>query len=250
MTENNNLNLELKLLRGCPIEIQNVGKIHPVTIDDILDITLEKYNQHLNVLCIEPEDIKKFLNITDEVQTYEFLYINCLQSKEYRDIVFEALTFFFREEVRFSELYGFYLGEIEEKRVINNENFEEVKYVIKKLNCIASKEDEEEKYNPANERARKILEKLKKDKATRERIKQKENEENMLSLFDLISILAAYGNNLNIFNIWDLTFFQFNNQFNRMKILKDYEVNIQILMNTTEPDKVKYQHWLSKIVKE
>jgi hypothetical protein len=244
------LNLNLKLLRGHPIDINNVGKIHPVKMNNIVDITIGKYNQHLSVLCIETEDIKKLLNITDDLKTFEFIYLNCVKSIEYKDIVIDALKFFFKEEINFQKSYGFYLGDIEENRVISLDNYEEIKYVIKRMNCLVSESEGKEKYNPVNERARKILEKLKKDKAIRERIKQKESDGESLDLFDLVSILSAYGNGINIFNIWDLTFFQFNNQFNRMKILKDYEVNIQILMNTTEPDKVKMQHWLSKIVKE
>jgi hypothetical protein len=242
------LDLNLKLLKGNPIKINNVGIIYPVKISDIVDITIEMYNQHLNILCIESEDIKKLFNFED-MKTYEFIYLNCVQSDEYKNVVIEALSFFFKEKkIDFKELYGFYLGDIKENRLIGLENFEEIKYIIKKLNCLVS-EEEEDKYNPVNDRAKRILEKLKKDKEIREKIKQN-SESDSLNLFDLISILAAYGNNINIINVWDLTIFQFNNQFNRMKILKEYEVNIQILMNTTEPNKVKYQHWLSKIVKD
>lgn len=251
-SELNELNLNLKLLKGNPIKIDGVGSIYPVHMDDIVNVTVEKYNHYLNILCIESEDIKKIFNIADNMQTFEFIYLYCVQSVEYKDIVIEALQFFFKENISFDELYGFYVGDLKENRIINLDNFEKIKFTIKKLNCLVSENEEKEKYNPVNERARKILEKLKKDKETREKLKQKESAENgdSLNLFDLVSILAAYGNNLNLFNVWDLTFFQFNNQFNRMRILKDYEVNIQVLMNTTEPDKVKYQHWLSKIVKE
>jgi RNA binding exosome subunit len=255
MDNNNELNLNLKLLKGNPIKIDNVGTLYPVKMSDIVDITIEKYNLYLNILCVESEDIKKNYNILEDISTFQFICLYCIQSDEYKNIVIDALKFFFKDDVSFEfeeEVCKFYLGDIQESRSIGLENFEEIKYIIKKLNCLVSENEEKEKYNPVNERAREILEKFKKDKETRERINKKESAENgdSLNLFDLVSILAGYGNGINVFNVWDLTFFQFNNQFNRMKILKDYEVNIQILMNTTEPDKVKYQHWLSKIVKE
>jgi hypothetical protein len=244
------LNLDLKLLRGLPIQINKpsyIGMVHPVTINDIVNLTIEKYYEHLNVLCVDSEDIKKFLNITDEIQTFEFLYINSCKTPDYRKIVLDALMFFFKEDVFFHENIGFYMGDVSEKRFINQDNFEDVKYVIKKLNCIESKEDDE--FNCVSEKAKAILERMKKTRKKLEQAKADEEGEEPLTLFDLISILAAYSNTINVFNVWELTFFQFNNQFNRLKILKDYEVNIQVLMNTTEPDKVKYQHWLSKITK-
>lgn len=246
----NEISLNLKLLHGSPIEIENVGYLYPAKLSDIEKITIEKYNTYLNILCIDKEDIKKILHLKEDFEIFEFIYINCLQSEEYLNIVIEALEFFFKETVSF-DLYKFYLGNIEEKRFIIKENFEEIRDFVKKMNCLKSKrEEEDDGYRPVNEKARKILEKIRKDRETRKQIKRKENQGESLDLFNLISILSAYGNGINIFNVWDLTFFQFDNQFNRLRILKDYELNIQILLNTTEPSKVKFQHWLSKIVKE
>jgi len=243
------LNLNLKLLKGNPIKIDGVGSIYPIHMDDIVNVTVEKYNHYLNVLCIESEDIKKIFNIVDNMQTFEFIYLYCIQSDEYKNIVIDALQFFFKEDINFNELCGFYLGDLKDNRIINLDNFEEIKFIIKKLNCLVS-ENEEDEFNCTSQRAKEILERMKKARKKLQKVKEDEEGGESLTLFDLVSILSAYSNTINIFNVWDLTFFQFNNQFNRLKILKDYEVNIQILMNTTEPDKVKMQHWLSKIVKE
>ena len=246
----NEIDMNLKLLRGKPIEIEMVGKVYPITLNDIVDITIEKYYQFLSLLCVDKISIQKLLNIDDEIGVFEFIYINCIKNDEYKNFILEALEYFLREKIGLCD-YGFYVGFIENNKIINEQIFEEIVKIIKLQNCLVSKV-EKEKYKPVNERARKILEKLKKDQLTREKIKQRQANEDgeSLDLFDLVSILSAYGNNINIFNIWDLTFFQFNNQFNRMKILKDCETNIQILMHTTEPDKVEYQHWLSKIENE
>jgi len=246
----NELDLNMKLLRGTGVKIDKLGTIYPVTIGDIENVTMNKYNQYLNVLCVDTEDIKRLLEITEDIQTFDFIYLNCIRSEEYKNIVIDALQFFFKEEVSLKENYGFYLGDFNDCRFINPDNYEEIKLILKKMNCLVSEVEEKEKYNPANEKARQIAEKLKKSKKIIKEIKRKESDGETLDLYDLISILVSYGNGIDIFNVWNLTFFQFNNQFNRMKIMKDYEVSIQILMNTTEPDKIKYQHWLSKIVKE
>jgi hypothetical protein len=63
---------------------------------------------------------------------------------------------------------------------------------------------------------------------------------------DLISIYAE-AEHVNLEDIFQYDLYQFNNQFNRMKIFKDYEVNIQALLAGAKSDEIEFQHWLSKI---
>lgn len=244
-----NNDIELFLLSGSPIEIPDLCKVYPLTINEIKNITTIKYNQYLSCLCIEKNEIQKIINNNEDINVFEFIIVNCIYHEDYKNLFLDALKCFIRENVGLSDI-GLYIDRKEEKKFINENNFNDIKKIIKLQNCLV--DTTEDNYNPVDERARKIVEKLKKDKEKRKQIKQSEsqNDDNSLTLFDLVSILAAYGNNINIFNIWDLTFFQFNDQFNRMKILKDFNINVQILMNTTKPEEVEIQHWLSKIKKD
>ncbi len=234
-----NLDLDLKLLRGKPILVDNI-KVHPPTLDDIVDISVEKYHKYLNLLCIDEKTIQKLLNLDEKVSMFEFVYFNCTKDIEYRQLIFEAFDFFLREKVEICD-FGFYLGEINENKIIHEEKFNEVTKIIKLQNCITEKE-EEEKFKPANNKARQILEQMKKNQEELEKTKGK----NSLDLHDLISIFSAYSDNTNILNVWDLSFYQFNDQFNRLKIMQDYNANLQILMHCdTSKNKIDLKHWMS-----
>jgi hypothetical protein len=250
------IDLNLKLLRGKPIEIKGIKenqniKIYPITLDQIEDISMEKYNQFLNLICINKESIKNLLseelkNIDDStISVFEFVYAHCTKSEEYKSLIFEALEFFLRCKIEICD-YGFILGDISKDnvtniKIINEEIFNEIVKIIKLQNCIVEK-DTEEKIKPANERARKMLEQMRKNQEELDKIKNKSS----LTMCDLISIFAAYSENMNILNIWDLTFYQFNDQFNRLKIMKEYDANLQILMHCdTSKSKIELKDWLS-----
>ena len=64
---------------------------------------------------------------------------------------------------------------------------------------------------------------------------------------DLISIFAE-AEHLplqDVYNKYDI--YQFNNQFNRLKIMDDYHVNIQALLAGAKSEELHMQHWLTKI---
>ncbi|MFA5559901.1 MAG: hypothetical protein WDA59_10715 [Methanofastidiosum sp.] len=263
------LDLNLRLLRGLPIEVQGI-KIYPVTIDDIVNVTFEKYSRFLNLLCMDKENIKELGVLAEEINPFDFFYINSALNDSYKSLVFEALEFFLREKIGLYicdiiegiekkrdfklndeqkkniiiesiDSKGFYVGSIDDGKIINNDIFNEIVKIIKLQNCIVEKE-EEEKIRPANERARKMLEQMRKNEEELNKIKAK----NALTFHDLVSIFAAYSENTNILNVWDLTFYQFNDQFNRLTIMKTYEANLQILMHCdTSKNKIELKHWLS-----
>ena len=93
---------------------------------------------------------------------------------------------------------------------------------------------------------------LAKRKMLREKIhKSKKNMgEDSISMADLISIFAE-AESMSLQDVYDrYDMYQFNNQFNRLKIMDDFHVNIQALLAGAKSEDVKLQHWLSKIKKD
>ena len=67
---------------------------------------------------------------------------------------------------------------------------------------------------------------------------------------DLISIFAEAEKMppQDVYRNYDV--YQFNDQFNRLKIMDEYHVNIQALIAGAKSEDVKLQHWISKIKKD
>jgi hypothetical protein len=145
------------------------------------------------------------------------------------------MKLFIADKVDFNyDLCEFYIGNLEDKKIINETNYEKFKDILKFQNCINKKQNDEFA-NLANAKAEEIKNKILKG---RQLIKGRESE---ITLDILISALAANGENgLNIINIWDLTFYQFNDQFSMMKMVEDFDINIQSMLAGAKIEDLKH----------
>src|SRR5690606_21994752 len=75
----------------------------------------------------------------------------------------------------------------------------------------------------------------------------REPDDDRIEFADLVSVLAAKHPNLNIVNVWELTYFQFNNQFQRMQLIESYDFGVRQILAGFDKDKVKLQHYIKKI---
>ena len=126
---------------------------------------------------------------------------------------------------------------------ITQENFDDVQAVIRLRNGLQDIEEEEE--NPDNEAARRVLQRRKEERLKRKRLKEVD-EESAITLADLVSILAS-GFGLTMADVMKYDIYQFNDQFNRLKIMDDYEVNVQALLHGAKKENVNLTHWITKI---
>jgi len=233
MIDLNSADIQLKLLAGDSIDVDNIF-IRPLTLCEIKNMYISKYYQYLNILCWDSNRIKKIFDTLQEIDPLEFLVMN-FNSKESEvvNIISNAFKFFIGE-FKYKD-YEFYVNDVK----INKENYSDIQKVLKRQNCLI--ESNEEEFRPANDAARAMIAKLMK---AREKLNEAKSKD-ALDLFDLISILTAYSN-INIFEVWNLTMFQFNNLFNRLRIMRDFDVNVQALIHGAESKDVKLKHWLCK----
>ena len=204
---------------------------------------------------------KLLSNADDIISTFYVLIIGIIQElrqannseEKYEttlyDTVIKFLSLFFRREVYFDKNIGFVVKDDSDDVlfVLNENNYNQFRNVLKQRNCFAGAEDFLDE-NPANEMAAKLLEKR---RMLKEKLRktQKSQDDDGITMADLISIFAEAEKMplQDVYRNYDV--YQFNNQFNRLKIMDDYHVNIQALMAGAKPDDVKLQHWISKIKK-
>ena len=266
--------LELTSLAGLPIKVDGIGKVYPIKLFDIAEITEYKYNQYLNVLCINVDDLNLDKEIEYELKKNDISSFSLIlhlynqdETGEFFKIFKDALKFFLKQEVIFVPYLGtFFIGEnedlesilkdvknekdlkkieniLDENNFINEKKYDNFKEVLILQNCIEKKNIKDEKY--ANEKAREIAEKIKLAKEKINKIKSKQGE--TLSLFDLISAFSGNSKSTNIINVWDMTIFQFNDQFKRMQMIEEYDINIRSLLAGADSNKVNLEHWIRKI---
>lgn len=216
----NNNDLELKLLAGSPIEIHGVGTIYPPTIRDIVNIGESQYNKLLSTLLFDKENIE---NLHDhiELNNFQILFSYCYHQEDFKEITLKAIEFFFREKAQLgfndSNVF-FYFGHEKENRKIDSSNLDQIQFVLKKMSFI--KTNKEPEYNPANSKAKQMIELIMKNK------KNKPLTKEIMNLHSVTSGMAWKSKNINIFNVFDLTVYQLYQGFRVTENIDNYHYTL------------------------
>jgi hypothetical protein len=240
MNININIDDELKLLRGSSFFMDGI-EIKPFTIAEITDqIGYEKYQQLLNIFILEVKDILK--EVPEELNNINvFDLIVQGRIRELFEGLLESICLFLRinnlDELDINEN-----GLVINTKLINSNNWDKLCKIIKMQNCISKQE--EEKYNPANEKAREIIEKIKRYK--NEMPKKKE----LITFPSMISGLAWKSNNVNIFDVYNLTIYQLYDGLKRLNLIDDYQFTLSgIYAGTVDSKKINLNNinWMKTI---
>lgn len=246
-----NLINEEQFYVGIPTQIDNICKVYPVTLREIAQVGVKNFYSYLNLFTLEKEDIDEFFKqqgIEEDITPFQFTLINAAGDERYLQNLQDAFKFFLHEDkiTVLADNEAIVLGEITENRLLMEGNFNAICNIISKQNVTQRESDEEKMNNPSDARAAQIIKKLKEGR----KIREKKKSDSSLSFVDLVASLAAKGNGLNALNVWDLTYYAFNDQFKRMQMIEEYESARQSILAGADPKKVKLEYWMRPIEKE
>jgi len=216
---------ELKLLSGEPIFVENIGFIYQPTLKKIKQVGMNVYYKYLLIITNLPESINDYNELFQIICGYY----------DIRNEFEKACSFFINEKPNYFDKYksfaigvdGFYL---------NQDNYLDFVNVIKKINGLKL-ENKKETY--ADEKAKQIAERMKKAREKRE----KNNNDESITLDNIISSVASKHPSYNLFNIWDLTVYQLYDQYKRLNMIDQYHVHISAMIQGAEIKDLK--HWSS-----
>jgi len=232
--------LSLKLCSESPVYIDGVP-IFPISLQTISDIGYIRFNAELKLLCLTADEINSLIGSDiSEIGIFTYLVGSALNDSKLMDILLFWLSVITHSRIVFSKgRLCFSSGAFD----INKDNFGEIQSIIRCRNGLHDINDEVE--NPDNEAARRILQRRKEERLKRRKSKSG-SEESAITLSDLISILAS-GLGMTMQEIMGYDLYQFNDQFNRLKIMDDYEVSVQALLHGAKKEDVNFTHWITKI---
>jgi len=216
--------INLRLLAGMTIDINNLGVLTPLKLKEITNIGESNYNELLSVLLIDKSNIEGLND--QEICNLELLMVYSYQNIEFREKVLKSLKLFLGNEFFMSNEGLFYCRKlisdnyglfVYKNLVLDKDPFDDFQYVLKKANHIENKKEDE--IIPGNERARKFMEKL---KLSKQNIKKPET----MNLHSIISGIAWKSNNINIINIFDLTIYQLYDAYHRLENIDNYHYTL------------------------
>ena len=246
---------KLRLLRNKSTTVNEIINVYPLTIGEIEDIGEEDYRMYLNCLLIDKnslnseglsrEEKKEFNKITP----LDTLLLYCHQDLEFRRITEESFLIFTKEEVEYSindehPIGCFYFYVEGNKILLDNNLFNEFRTILMKQNYLQDQQSSSG-FKPANNKATELMERMNKIK---EKL-NKQNKEESLPLSEIVSIVSAYSNDVNILTVWDLTIFQLYELYARLLLWDSYHNDYIHLphMEKEDQEKISKNHWAKKL---
>ena len=198
---------------------------------------------------MENEELKELLS---PLSDFEYLVLLAQMDPENQKLISAAFQFFTGDKPTFVNTpVSIILGDITEKRVLTKDNFTGFSELIA-LACAMRnpKEDTIEFLDSDTPRVRALKEKMLKGRRDREEAKKKARKkdgESELELSDLIGSLTIGSNSYNMSNVWDLTYYAFQDQLKRMSWREEFDINTRASMAGAKLDKSKLSHWIKSM---
>lgn len=245
-----------------PYFIPNIGTIINPTLRDIRRLTHRVFTLYVNICAISVTDYleqcnlkEQYDNLSQEEKDKNNLYTLLLYTNI--ELLFSLIDFFIKDEVEFIKddvSFHIYTEETvsdgntikQEIGVINTDNFDTFRNEVLKILGLKQIETKKPKYK--TERARLLAEKIAKAKSQLPKaIKQDEN----MAFDNLIKKYCTHNKvGINILNVWDMTFYQFNTMFSEYNVGRQMDFNDAIASNTfsyKESSDYKPMLWIEKI---
>jgi hypothetical protein len=245
----NEIDLKINMLSGSPLYADDL-RVDQIKLKDIVDFGYAKYSRYLNLLTITKDELIKE-GETTPLSLFEII-INSGDQPLIKAFA-EGLCFFLNESVEdyyVVEGYGIAFGvgnqENPISKVVTTDNFPDIVQILKYQNCLTSSSNNYIKVNPAaNEKTRKVQERMEKARIALEKAKQSSSaSESNIDFFDIISSVSTKSNTYNKQNVWDLTFYQLYDEYKRLEAIVGFETSVLAL---TQGAKIDLKHWSSKI---
>lgn len=231
-----------KLIFGYPIEFQDICFVYPPTFKDIIMKGWNRYSELLNTLILSQEDLIDLFNQDNDMfdtpapDPLTYLTTKCSMSPQYEDLVKQAFQFFTHQSiVVFYDSCELVVGDVMDKKIINQDNFFEFQNLIREI-CgitLAEKPDPNEHQH---------LRYLKAKSRKRERIKAKESGLHQDFTFQVMLACKSIGV---VPKMLEDTPYAVGVEFIKLQQHQDkYQVDMMCICAGADSKQIKPQYWM------
>lgn len=245
----------LKFMCGFPVIYEDICVVKSPLLKEIAAEGLSKFYSYISLMTIkkpsmENDEVQKLLS---PLSDFDYLVLLSQMEPETHKQISAAFQFFTGDKPTFvaSDKATIILGDPAEKRILTKENFTGFQELIAFACAMRDpKEDTIEFLDSDSPRVRALKEKMLKGRRDREAAKKKaKNKEGggELELSDLIASLTIGSNTYNMSNVWDLTYYAFQDQLKRMSWREEFDINTRASLAGAKLDKNKLSHWIKSM---
>lgn len=239
---------------GVPVMYNDICLVKSPSLRDIASEGLTKFYQYLSFMTIRkpPIENEELSQLLSPLSDFEYLVLLAQMEPENHKMISAAFQFFTGDRPTFLQTpVSIVLGDPIEKRILTKDNFTGFSELVA-IACAMRdpKEDTIQFLDSDTPRVRALKEKMLKGRRDREEAKRKAKKkqgESDLELSDLIASLAIGSNSYNMSNVWDLTYYAFQDQLKRMSWREEFDINTRASLAGAKLDKSKLSHWIKSM---
>ena len=246
--------LQEKFFLKKPVKFEDICKIYPPTINEILEN--EDFQIYRSLFTISQEqiedkvyDFKNMYTLDDRVipTPYEYFTEN-MDHPQKRKLVLEGFEFFIHEKVLYmDEQNCFMIGDLEDTlmsledldslKFINEDNYFDFQNLIRQ----SVGEDPLPPYKKEPDKIRKMKAKAR----YRDSIKNKQDEKKGITLLTNIAAICCMEIGLTPLNIGEISYAAVQPLMKIYQQKERYDIDIKSLIAGADPKKVKPKYWIS-----
>lgn len=245
-----------KVFLGFPIEFEDICKIYPPKVNDV--VGNDDFMIYQSLFTITQEDLDeaylKDENVVQIPTPFQYLLMNYYQDEEIREKIEEAFALFVHEPVTIvPEIEMLLIGknedeldpdvDLENPRLLTEENFFEFQNIIRLIMGM-------EKVKPPNPEEKNLDPRIKRYKMKvreHEKIVNKKKSKTAPTLGTLLAAICCMGIGLNPLNIGEMSYacVQWLVAMEQQK--EEYDVDIRALLAGADSKKVKPKYWIKNL---
>ena len=241
LSRNQIADIKAQAYLGVPSVLNNVCKVYPKTVREIVEMGVTNYQTKLEILLLTEIEICELIkNKTgdeispDQIHTLSYL----LASADVDDIFFLELqniftTFVQEEVILLPKISSVLVGPPNEKRLINESNYRDFQDILRIQNLREVAKPPPENESPAQRKMRLLREKVEAVKR-----KQAQKKGGSQSLVEMLEIAETYG-----IDVKNCTFYSFYKSLRRRQMKEKWDQDIQVICAGADSKKIKTQYW-------
>ena len=239
------MDLTLALMCGTDIPVPGLGlTIHQPTLKEISFIGEKDFFSGVQCICIEKNmfaQVESDLRATSNFQ----IFMTIMSEKQAADkkvAVQQIIPLFFPQYNVLFTPRSIILTCDKEQVIIDETNFESLQSVLKIICCMHSNFGDQSTFNPVDDKAREIAQKLMRG---RERVAQQKGEEQS-SVFSQYMSTLTIGLGIDLQKIIELTMFQLYDLIERYMLYINWDLDIKSRLAGAKPEG-QPDNWMKNI---
>ena len=238
--------IRLALMCGSDIPIPEIqAVIHQPKIKEIALIGEADFFVAIQCLNVNKDFLRQDKTLLQNTSNFQ-IFMTIMLEKETKDkklATQQLLQLLFPQYTVMFTPRSILLQGKETSQIIDENNFDALQEILKQIFCVSNKNNQQAGFNPANEKAREIAEKLMRG---RQRVAELNGSANASIFSQYLSILTIGLSSMSLQELMELTMFQLYDLVERYQLYISWDIDIRSRLAGAKPDD-RPENWMKNI---